>query len=184
MTSALSHVSGLRLGCAPCAEAIAWLDGLPAGTTPQQAWDTCPRADWMLWYAEATGVHRVTLTRCSCACARTALRFVPAGEDRLRIAIETAEAWCDGRATEEEVAAAGDAAGDARVAAWDVAWVAAWDAAWAAAGAAAWAAAGDAARAAAGAAARAAAGDEMAVLVRGIIPNVPVLREHQQEVGA
>jgi hypothetical protein len=77
-------------------------------------------------------------------------------------ALDVAERFADGLATQEELGAARDAAGDAaKGAAWAVAWAAVWEAAgdaagdvaWAAARAAAWAAAGGAARAAAWAAA-------------------------------
>jgi len=71
-------------------------------------------------------------------------------DDRPRKAIDTARRHADGQATDDELAAARDAA---QAAAWDAAWAAArdatWDAAWAAARDAAWAAARDAARAAA-----------------------------------
>ena len=67
-------------------------------------------------------------------------------DQRSIAALDVAERHANGDATDQELAAARDAAG------------AAWDAAWAAAGAAAWAAAWDAAGAAAGAAAWAAAG--------------------------
>lgn len=73
-------------------------------------------------------------------------------------ALDIAEHYAYGNATDTELTAAGDAIGHA-------AWTAAWDAAGAAARAAAWAvvldAAGDAVRSAARAAARAAAGDEV-----------------------
>ena len=92
----------------------------------------------------------------ACDFAETALKYVPAGEDRPRLAIETARRFVAGSATCEELAAAGDAAaGDAagaaaraaaRAAAWDAAWDAARAAARAAAWDAAWAAAWDAAR--------------------------------------
>lgn len=61
-----THIPRLR-DEAPCTEALAWLQSLPPDTTPQQAWDACERADWMLWLAEAAGVDLVTLQRCACA---------------------------------------------------------------------------------------------------------------------
>lgn len=64
-------------------------------------------------------------------------------DERSKNAIKAARLHADGKATDEELVAAGDAA---RAAARAAAWVAAGDAAWAAARAAAWAAAGDAAR--------------------------------------
>jgi len=136
----------------------------------------------MLWLVERLDKsYSPRLRLAVCACARTALQYVPVGENRPRLAIECAERYARGEATEQERAAAWAAAGAATRAAGD-AW-AAWDAgdaawdAWAAARAAgdAWAAAWDA-----GDAARAAgdAGDaalrQMAVLVREIIPNPEV----------
>jgi hypothetical protein len=135
----------------------------------EAAWDTCARADWMLWLdARLDLLTPRQRAEFACRCVRE----TPAGEgtvwdlladDRSRRAVETAEAFMRGEATEEELreAAAGAAraaraAGAARAAAW-AAWAAraaarAAGAAWAAwaAWAAAWAT--DAARAAAWAA--------------------------------
>jgi len=43
---------------------------------------------------------------CAAQCARTALHLVPAGEDRPRRALEVAEAWARGLATDEDCAVA------------------------------------------------------------------------------
>ena len=78
-------------------------------------------------------------------CARNALALVDDPDPRSVNAVDVAEKFANGEATEEELAAARDAARDAaRAAAWAAARDAAWDAAWAAARDAAW----DAARAA------------------------------------
>jgi hypothetical protein len=167
-----------------CNDAVDWAI---AGnySTVQEAWSACERADWMCWllvnsYPHATGQVRLVL----CACARTSLKYIPGGEDRPRLAIECAERYARGLATDAELAAARAAAWDAaeaaawaaaRAAAWDAAeaaaWAAAraaaWDAAWAAARAAAW----DAAEDAAWDVARAAALKEMSIIVRGMIPD-------------
>jgi hypothetical protein len=144
-----------------CEEAVEWARTQPSMA---QAWRVCPRGDWMLWLAERRGVDPKRLAWVACQVARTALKYVPDGEDRPRLCIETTEAYLRGEVTRADVRAARDAAWAAEAAAWDAA-VAARDAAWAAEAAAeaaeaAWAAAG-AARAAAEAAeaAWAAAGD-------------------------
>jgi hypothetical protein len=49
----------------------------------------------------------------ACDCARTTLPFVPVGEDRPRLAIETTERWMIGAAAAEEVRADAAAAADA-----------------------------------------------------------------------
>jgi len=126
-----------------CDEAVKWA----GDKTQAEAWATCERADWMLWLVARIDGMKYTprLRLAACACARTALKYIPPGEERPRLAIECAERYARGEATDKELAAA-----------------------WAAA----WAAAGDAARDAAGAAAWAAAHRDMADLVRGIIPTL------------
>ena len=105
-----------------CDPAVEWI-----GTrTPYQAWRQCKRGDWLLWIAAELEVDRKLVVLAACDCAETALRYVPNGEDRPRVAIETARAWCDGRATIKQVQAAADAA-DA--AATDAAYAAAYAAA-------------------------------------------------------
>ena len=86
----------------------------------------------------------------ACDCAEYALGFVKNPDPRSVEAVRVVRLFAIGEATNEELAAARDAA-------WAAAWAAAGDAAWAAAGDAAWAAARDAAWAAAWDAAWAAA---------------------------
>jgi flagellar biosynthesis/type III secretory pathway protein FliH len=107
-----------------CREARSWLT---TQTDPHVAWETCERPDWMIWFARRRSVERKVLVRIACDCARTALRFVPEGEDRPRRAIEAAEAWAEGRAAVQEVrdAAYADAYADAYAAAYADAYAAA-----------------------------------------------------------
>ncbi len=128
------------------------------------AWQACHRPDWMLWllgrinYRDARAYRRF-----ACWCAR----HTPLSDGRTtwdlltdhrsRDAVDVAERYAWGKATAEELAAAGDAAwASARASAGDAARASAWasaraaacaaaEAAEAAAEAAAWAAAGDAA---------------------------------------
>jgi len=149
------HWTDKLVAMSGCPNAVGWARDYPSLTA---AWKACERADWMLWLAGRlcrTVLQRKRLVLAACACARTALKYVPRGENRPLAAICTAERWARGThgVTPEDVraawAAAGAAANDA--AAW-----AAGAAAWAAARAAAGAAANDAAAWAAGAAAGAA----------------------------
>ena len=148
-----------------CPEAVEW-----AGRkTHKKAWETCKRGEWLLWIAGRLGVDRKLLVLAACACARTALKYVPDGEDRPRIAIETAEAWTRGEATIDQVRSAAYASALAAYAAY------ATNAPYAAARAAAYAAnaasrAAAYAAQAAYAASRAAARKDMAAIVRKIIP--------------
>ena len=116
-----------------CAEAARW-----AKTQPdlQTAWANCKRSDWMLWLLDRTTLNQddPRLRLMACDFAEAVLVYVPAGEDRPRLAIECARRFARGEATREEMAAARDAARAA-------AGAAAWSAARAAAGAAAWSAA-------------------------------------------
>ena len=104
-----------------CAPSLEWLQS----RTLAEVWEQCERGDWLLWLAAKAGVDRKRLVMAACACARLALVHVPPGEERPRVAIETAEAWCRGEATIEQVKearrnaaaaayAAADAAADSR----------------------------------------------------------------------
>ena len=89
-----------------CAAAVKWI----GKRQPARAWAQCPRGDWMLWIAARVGVDRKLVVRATCDCVRTALKFVPKGEKRPLVAIQTAERWCRGEATIEEVRRAAYAA--------------------------------------------------------------------------
>ena len=96
-------------GMGACSEAVEWAASYP---TLQAAWDVCKRSDWMLWLLWMLDGEPCSprLRLAACACARTALHLVAKGEDRPRIAIETAERYARGEATDEELRAAAYAA--------------------------------------------------------------------------
>jgi len=85
-----------------CNDAVSWVESRDFASF-DEAWAECKRGDWMLWLAAHIGVNKKAIVRAACACAREALVYVPAGEDRPRLAIETAERWTRGEATTEEV---------------------------------------------------------------------------------
>jgi hypothetical protein len=119
-----------------CPEGYKW--AVSNCKTMQQVWDTAS-PEWLVWVATRPGVlDDITLRRFACWCARQVWHLLT--DERSRHAVETAERFCDGKATRKEL---------------DAAWAAASAAARAAAMAAAWAAAMAAARYAARDAARA-----------------------------
>ena len=86
----------------------------------KEVWNKCERADWMLWFAckkemftRAERIHAI------CDCAATALKYVPKGEDKPRLAIEAARTYADNPTLEnlEKLNAA-------EAAAWAAAWAA------------------------------------------------------------
>ncbi len=161
-----------------CREGREW--ALANCKTMQEVWDTaCP--DWVLWVATRPGVLTDRDLRLfAVSCARRVQHLM--GDPPSVAAIDVAERFANGVATEAELAAARAAAWDsalaaARDAAWDAAWAAAraaardaaWDAAWAAARDAAWDAARDAAWAAAWDAARDAARDAQRAIFQRLV---------------
>ena len=116
-----------------------------------------------IWAATCKGVlDDKTLRLFACKCVREVWHLLT--DERSRKAVEVAERYAVGDATDEELDAARDAA-------WDASSSAAWDAVWDAARAAALAAAWDAAIAAAWAAAWAVAMDKQIMILIQLIEN-------------
>jgi hypothetical protein len=150
-----------------CQEAVTWAKGKSLA----EVWETCERADWMLWLCgKMIGKQgwptRRELVLAACDCAETALKYVPKGEERPAKAIETARKWARGKATIQEVRGAAYVAADANVYAASAYAAAAYAAADVAADAAYYAAAVAAVAAADASVARAKALKKMAELVR------------------
>ena len=148
--------------------------------TMVEVWDNCPKVDWLLWILKAIDApkDKKNLRLFAVWCARN----TPLADgrktgdlltDRRSLnALEVAERFANGEATEWELDAAWDAAwAAARAAARDAAGAAAGDAARAAARDAAWAAARDAARDAAWGAAWGAAWDAQSSQFKKMIAN-------------
>jgi len=90
-------------GCDP---AIKWL----GGKSYRDAYETCPRGDWLLWLVHELKIDLRKIALAACECIELGYKFLPDGEYRARIAVETWRAWVRGEATLEEVRSAADAA--------------------------------------------------------------------------
>ena len=114
-----------------CSNAVEWARSQKSAAA---AWKSCERGDWMLWLlgklsGEPESASRKKLVLAACSCARLSLKYVRKGEDRPRIAIETAERYARGEVlTMDDVrkaaAAASASAASAAAAAAYVAYVA------------------------------------------------------------
>src|SRR5690606_15619363 len=100
----------------PCSEALRFRMQYQ---TFQDAWQACPRGDWMLWIAQRVGVDLRTLTRAKALCALTVRHLMK--DERSIKACEIALKFADGEATREELADAYADAADAVDAAADAA---------------------------------------------------------------
>jgi hypothetical protein len=92
-----------------CDPARSWVRAHP-NLTPEQLWRACPDGSWLLWIAARLDVDRRYIVVAACACAQGVLHLVPEGEDRPRVAVETAIRWTQGLATLDEVRSAATAA--------------------------------------------------------------------------
>ena len=117
-----------------CADGRKW--ALDHCANMAAVWDAA-RPDWLIWIATRDGVlDDKTLRLFACFCARQNWHLLT--DERSRNAVEVAERFANGLASDDELAAARDAARAARDAAWaaareasvaaSVAW-AAWEAA-------------------------------------------------------
>lgn len=88
-----------------CQEAINWV----GEKSLQEAWDTCPRGDWMLWLYQRmypNNLKELTLAKGHCA---NTVRHLMNNKRSLR-AVDVAIAFGEGRATRDELDASAEAA--------------------------------------------------------------------------
>jgi len=92
-----TDLRGLLARLGACNEAVTWSDG----KTLADVWQTCDRADWLLWLCgrmagEDGWPTRQEIVLVACLCAERALKHFEAkypADDRPRKAIEAARAW-------------------------------------------------------------------------------------------
>ena len=99
---------------APCKDALKFRR---QHKTFEEAWQNCPRGDWMLWIAQKVGVNIRTLTLAKGYCAKTVIHLMK--DERSVNAVKTSIRFGRYLATKEELYAASDAADDAYDAASD-----------------------------------------------------------------
>jgi len=78
----------------PCIEAIKFRSKYK---TFREAWNNCPRGDWMLWIAQKLNVDDRTLTHAKALCAKTVIHLMK--DDRSKKAIEKALLYAKGKLT-------------------------------------------------------------------------------------
>ena len=94
----------LLVSLGACEDAREWAKGKSFA----DVWNTCERGDWLLWLLAKMkdkpgwATHK-QIVSAACDCAELSLKYVEVGEERPRVAIETARKWVRGEATLEEV---------------------------------------------------------------------------------
>ncbi len=92
------------------AELAAWLEH---HEDPRSAWETCPRADWLVRLATAVEVDRALIVHAAADVAEAALRIAAPSDPTGRRARTVALAWLEGRASSSQAWAIGFAVTDA-----------------------------------------------------------------------
>lgn len=84
----------------PCAEAIEFRRQFK---TFKEAWNNCPRGDWMLWIAKRLEVDEKLLYKASALCAKTVKHLMI--DQRSKDAVQAALNYADGKISKEELLA-------------------------------------------------------------------------------
>jgi hypothetical protein len=94
-----------------CEESVEWV----GDRTPEQAYNECPRGDWLLWLFQRTNPENLQLLVLATGhCANTVRNLMT--DSRSTNAVDVAIAFGEGRASREELDAARVAARDATTA--------------------------------------------------------------------
>lgn len=91
-----------------CQESIIWIEENNIQSL-EEAWNACEQGDWLLWMAKKLGVDKRKLALCGALCAHTVVQYMQ--DPRSRNAVRIAFLWGRGKATDEQLMAAADAAG-------------------------------------------------------------------------
>lgn len=100
----------------PCAPGLKWYNDFEGSSL--DAWNNCPRGDWMLWIAYELNVDERKLVLAKGLCAETVIHFMK--DERSRKAVKAAIDYGKGYISKEDLTAAAFAA-DAAFADYDAA---------------------------------------------------------------
>lgn len=100
------HLDWLRENEA-CDQSIIWVEENNVQSL-QEAWTSCERGDWLLWLAAELNVDKRKLAMCGALCAHTVIQYMK--DPRSRDAVRIVFLWGRGKATDEQLMAARDAA--------------------------------------------------------------------------
>jgi hypothetical protein len=86
----LPPVSSILRQFGACQGALDWL---AANQRPTflEVWNECPRGDWLIWLAARAGIDRRLIVLAACDCAETSVSYVPASDERPRVAKRRAD---------------------------------------------------------------------------------------------
>lgn len=82
----------------PCTEAVEFRR---QHKSFKNAWNNCPRGDWMLWIAQRTGVDEKLLIKAKALCAKTVIHLMK--DDHSKAAVQAALDYSDGKITKKEL---------------------------------------------------------------------------------
>ena len=89
----------------PCEDGLEYYNSFD---TVIDAWNNCPRGNWMLWFAEKLNLDRRKIALASGLCANTVIHLMHHEESK--IAVSTTIRYGNGEASEKELKDAYDAA--------------------------------------------------------------------------
>ncbi len=87
-----------------CDDACDWA----TGKTAKEAWDECPRGDWLLWWARKENVDKRVMTLAKGKCAETVIHLMK--DQRSKDVVKAAIDYGNGLITDDELRTAADAA--------------------------------------------------------------------------
>ena len=100
------HLNWLQTNEA-CDPSIQWVEEHNIQSL-EEAWNACERGDWLLWMATKLGIDERKLALCAALCAHIVVQHME--DARSRDAVRVAFLWGRGKATDEELMAAREAA--------------------------------------------------------------------------